>query len=98
MDGLYARRGDAVQRLVKVGDEWVFCGVVAKRDRVVFAARARTDEAACEAVRRLRSATGVDEDHREFHARFKRDPYIGRAVRALPELRVRRRPCAWEAL
>lgn len=97
-DGLYARRGDAVQRLVRVGDEWVFCGVVARGDRVHFAARARTDEAACEGLRRMRIATGVDEDHREFHARFKRDPHIGRAVRALPELRVRRRPDPWEAL
>ena len=92
------RRGDAVQRLVRVGDEWVFCGVAQQGDRVHFAARARTDAAACEAVRRLRAATSVDEDHREFHARFKRDPHIGRAVRMLPELRVRRRPCPWEAL
>ena len=98
MDGLYRRRGDCWQRLVRVGDDWVFCGVGMQGGRAVFAARARSEAAAAEALRRMRVATGVDEDHREFHARFKRDPHIGRAVRAMPELRVRRRPDAWEAL
>ncbi len=97
-DGLFQRRGDAVQRLVRVGDEWVFCGVVAGADRVVFAARARCSAAAEAAIARMRVATGVDEDHTEFHARFKDDRYIGRAVRAFPGLRVRRRPDPWESL
>jgi DNA-3-methyladenine glycosylase II len=98
LDGIYRRRGDAWQRLLRVGDERVFCGVVAGGDRVVFAARAGSEEGAAEAVRRLRLATGVDEDHREFCARFRDDRYIGRAVRRFPELRVRRRPDPWEAL
>ncbi|MEJ7892536.1 MAG: hypothetical protein WKF94_07825 [Solirubrobacteraceae bacterium] len=97
-DGLYRRRGTAVQRLVRVGDEWVFCGVIARADRVLFAARGPSAEAGESAIRRLRSATGVDEDHREFCTRFRHDPHIGRAVRAFPELRVRRRPDPWEAL
>jgi 3-methyladenine DNA glycosylase/8-oxoguanine DNA glycosylase len=41
---------------------------------------------------------GVDEDHREFHERFGGDRFIGRSVRAFPQLRVRRRPSPWEAL
>lgn len=98
MDGIYRRRGDCWQRLVRVGDEQVFCGVVQQGGRVAFAARALSDENAAEAVRRMRVAVGVDEDHAEFHARFRRDRYIGRAVRELPELRVRRRPDPWEAL
>jgi 3-methyladenine DNA glycosylase/8-oxoguanine DNA glycosylase len=98
-DGLFRRRGSAVQRLVHVGEEPVFVGAVQPRaDLVVFGARARTAEAAIEGVRRLRFATGVDEDHREFHERFRRDRHIGRAVRELPHLRVRRRPDPWEAL
>jgi DNA-3-methyladenine glycosylase II len=98
LDGLYRRRGDCWQRLVRARGEWVFCGVVQQGERVVFAARAANAEAAEAALARMRVATGVDEDHREFHARFRRDPYIGRALRANPALRVRRRPDAWEAL
>jgi len=97
-DGLWRRRGDAIQRLVHVGDEAVFCGAIQSGDRVVFAARAQTPQAAAEGLRRLRFAVGVDEDHRAFHARFRDDRYIGRAVRAAPELRVWRRPDPWEAL
>ncbi len=97
-DGLVARRGDAYQRVLRVGGEPVFAGVVHSGDRVVFAARAATETAAHEGLRRLRLASSVDEDHREFHRRFARDPHIGRAVRAFPELRVRRRPDPWEAL
>jgi 3-methyladenine DNA glycosylase/8-oxoguanine DNA glycosylase len=40
----------------------------------------------------------VDEDHREFHDRFRRDPHIGRTVRQFPHLRVFRKPDPWEAL
>src|SRR5215210_1162970 len=46
----------------------------------------------------MRFATGVDEDLRPFYDRFRDDPVIGRAVRARPELRVRRKPVPWEAL
>jgi 3-methyladenine DNA glycosylase/8-oxoguanine DNA glycosylase len=46
----------------------------------------------------MRFATGVDDDLRPFHERFKSDPVIGKAVRANPWLRVRRRPLPWEAL
>ncbi len=97
-DGLWRRRGDAVQRLVGVGEEAVFTGAIQRGDRVVFAARARTPAAAAEGLRRLRFAVGVDEDHREFFERFRGDRFIGRAVRAAPELRLRRRPDPWEAL
>lgn len=97
-DGLVARRGEAYQRVLRVEGEPVFAGVVHSGDRVVFAARAGTEAAAEEGLRRLRRASSVDEDHREFHRRFARDPHIGRAARAFPELRVRRRPDPWEAL
>ena len=49
-------------------------------------------------IRRLRFATGVDDDLRPFHEAYRDDPLIGRAVRADPELRVRRAPLPWEAL
>lgn len=93
-DGIFRRRGDGVQRLVF----GVHAGAVqVSRDRVIFGARAATREQAELAVERMRFATGVDEDHREFHDAFRDDPLIGRAVRTFPHLRVRRRTCPWEA-
>ena len=41
-------------------------------------------------IRRLRFATGVDDDLRPFYDAFRDDPVIGKAVRAAAELRVRR--------
>jgi 3-methyladenine DNA glycosylase/8-oxoguanine DNA glycosylase len=99
MDGLFRRRGDAVQRLVHVGEERVFVGAIQAADeRVVLAARAPSSGAAVEGLRRMRFAIGVDEDHRAFHERFRGDRFIGRALREVPHLRVRRRPDPWEAL
>jgi DNA-3-methyladenine glycosylase II len=98
-DGLMRRRGDSLQRLLHLGGERVHVGVVQPApERVLFAARARTEEAAAEGIARMRFATGVDDDLRPFYERFKSDPVIGRAVRANPRLRVRRRPLPWEAL
>jgi 3-methyladenine DNA glycosylase/8-oxoguanine DNA glycosylase len=98
-DGLMRRRGASLQRLMHLRGERVHVGVVQPAaDRVLFAARARTEEAAAEGIARMRFATGVDDDLRPFHDRFKSDPVIGKAVRANPRLRVRRRPLPWEAL
>ena len=44
-------------------------------------------------IRRMRFATGVDDDLRPFYDAFRDDPVIGRAVRAAPELRVGARRC-----
>jgi len=99
MDGLLRRRGHGLQRLLRVDGEPVHVGVVQPaRDRVVVAARAASEAAAREGIERMRFALGVDDDLREFHDAFRGDPFIGRAVRAHPELRVRRRPFAWEVL
>ncbi len=98
-DGLMRRRGASLQRLLRLGGETVHVGVVQPAPgRVLFAARARTEEVAADGIRRMRFATGVDDDLRPFHDRFKSDPVIGKAVRAHPRLRVRRRPVPWEAL
>jgi 3-methyladenine DNA glycosylase/8-oxoguanine DNA glycosylase len=93
-DGVFRRRGDGVQRLV----HGVHAGAVqAAPDRVIFGARADTREQAEYAIERMRFATGVDEDHREFYEAFRDDEFIGRAVRERPWVRVRRRTCPWEA-
>jgi 3-methyladenine DNA glycosylase/8-oxoguanine DNA glycosylase len=98
-DGLARRRGESLQRLLHLGGERVHVGIVQPaRDRVLFAARAGSEAAAHEGIARMRFATGVDDDLRPFYEAFRDDPVIGRAVRAHPGLRVRRRPIAWEAL
>lgn len=89
----------AIQRLIHVDDVPVFVGAVqASRERVLFAARAASHDAAAEGVARMRFACGVDDDLREFHERFRDDRLIGRAVREHPDIRVWRRPEPWEAL
>jgi DNA-3-methyladenine glycosylase II len=99
MDGLQRRRGAALQRLLRIGGEPVFVGMVQPApDRVVYAARGPSPEAAEAAIARLRFATGVDDDLRPFYDRFRDDPVIGRSVRANYALRVRRHPQPWETL
>ena len=66
--------------------------------RAVRRPRGEPSRRAEAAIERMRFATGVDDDLRPFHERFRDDPVIGRAVRAHPHLRVRRRPAPWEAL
>jgi DNA-3-methyladenine glycosylase II len=98
-DGLTRRRGHALQRLLRVDGAPVLVGVVQPAaDRVLFAARAATEEAARAGIARMRFATGVDDDLRPFYDAFRDDAVIGRAVRANPAFRVRRKPDPWEAL
>jgi DNA-3-methyladenine glycosylase II len=99
MDGLLRRRGAAVQRLMRIAGEPVLVGIVQPApDRVLFAARAPSEQAAREAIARMRFATSVDDDLRPFWDRFRDDPVIGKALRTNPMLRVRRQPDPWETL
>jgi 3-methyladenine DNA glycosylase/8-oxoguanine DNA glycosylase len=50
------------------------------------------------AVERMRFALGVDEDMREFHRAFRRDPLVGPLLRRHPRFRPPRPPWPWEAL
>jgi 3-methyladenine DNA glycosylase/8-oxoguanine DNA glycosylase len=50
------------------------------------------------AIERMRFALAVDEDLREFHRRFRRDPLVGPLIRRMPRFRPKRRPWPWEAL
>jgi DNA-3-methyladenine glycosylase II len=98
-DGLLRRRGGSLQRLLHRDGAQVHVAVVQPAPgRVIFAARADSEPHATWGIRRLRFATGVDDDLRPFHEAFRDDAVIGKAVRALPELRVRRAPLPWEAL
>ena len=46
----------------------------------------------------MRFSLAVDDDLTPFYKEFKRDPFIGPAIRRRPWLRAKRRPFAWEAL
>jgi DNA-3-methyladenine glycosylase II len=98
-DGLLRRRGASLQRLLHRDGAPVHVAVIQPApDRVIFGARAESEPDAMWGIRRLRFATGVDDDLRPFHDAFRDDAVIGKAVRAAPELRVRRAPLPWEAL
>ena len=100
MDGVTRRRGGVIERLLHDEEGESVAVRVAQRtpESVVFGARARGRESAEYGIARMRFALGVDDDLREFHARFKDDPLIGRSLRRRPWLRVDRRPEPWEAL
>jgi 3-methyladenine DNA glycosylase/8-oxoguanine DNA glycosylase len=98
-DGVLRCRGGVLSRLLHVdGAPAVVRVAQPARDRVLFGARAERRDVAEEAIARMRFAVAVDDDLRAFHDRFRFDPLIGRAVRTLPHLRVRRRPEPFEAL
>ncbi|MDX6660288.1 MAG: hypothetical protein QOJ55_1110 [Solirubrobacteraceae bacterium] len=98
-DGILRAGRGALTRLLHVDDEPAVVGVrQAARDRVLFAASAADHATAEEAIARMRFALAVDDDLRPFYERFRFDPLLGRAVRARPDLRVRRRPEPFEAL
>ncbi len=100
MDGVLRCRDGVVRRLLhdEEGRPVVVRVAQTSRDRVLFGAQARSEEAAAWGIERMRFALGVDDDLRQFHDLYRDDPLIGGAVRAHPELRLRRRPLPFEAL
>jgi 3-methyladenine DNA glycosylase/8-oxoguanine DNA glycosylase len=97
-DGVLRRRGEALVRLLHVGGEPVVLRAWATRACVRLQAEATARDAALAGLDRMRFALGLDHDLSEFHARFRRDPLIGRVIRSQPWLRPRRRPEPFEAL
>lgn len=99
MDGVLRCRDGVLTRLLHVeGEPAVVRVAQPAADRVVFGAEAERPDVAAEALARMRFALGVDDDLRPFYERFRFDPLIGRSLRSLPHLRIRRRPEPFEAL
>jgi 3-methyladenine DNA glycosylase/8-oxoguanine DNA glycosylase len=99
LDRLARRRGDVVQRLIHRDSEPVeIRAVQLAADRVLFGARAASEELARWGIARMRRWLGVDLDLREFEERYRFDPLIGASVRANPQLRPSARPDPFEAL
>ena len=102
-DGVMRSSGGVLTRLLHVDGEAVVVHGWQRRSGAV-AIRAVAVEDQCDAeileqaVARMRFALAVDDDMRPFYAEFKRDPFIGPAIRRRPWLRPKRRPVAWEAL
>jgi 3-methyladenine DNA glycosylase/8-oxoguanine DNA glycosylase len=98
-DGLAVMRGGVLQRLIHCGTEPVVVRVARLApDRLLFGAQSADRAAAEWGVERMRFALGADQDLREFHDRFRFDPFIGAAMRADPGLRIAARPDPFEAL
>jgi 3-methyladenine DNA glycosylase/8-oxoguanine DNA glycosylase len=101
-DGVLRRRPrawPALERLLHVDGAPVVVGVEQPAaGRLDFDAAGPTEEHAARAIARMRFALGVDDDLRDFHARFRDDPLIGPSVRADPGLRVTRTPDPFQAL
>jgi len=96
--------GGVLTRLLHVGEQPVVVHAWQRRGgavalRAVDAGHGEGGgEALEEAIARMRFALGVDDDLSEFYAAFKRDEFLGPAIRRRPWLRPVRRPFAWEAL
>jgi 3-methyladenine DNA glycosylase/8-oxoguanine DNA glycosylase len=98
-DGVLRCRDGVLHRLLHVeGERAVVRVAQPARDRVVLGATAERRDVAEHAIERMRFALGVDDDLRPFYERFRFDPLIGRSVRSMPHLRIRRRPEPFEAL
>jgi 3-methyladenine DNA glycosylase/8-oxoguanine DNA glycosylase len=102
-DGVLRVRRGVVHRLLHHGTGEGATPVLVRvaqtaRDRVLFGSASADPAAAAWGIERMRFALGVDDDLRPFHERFRDDPLIGRAVRANPAVRLRRRPEPFEAL
>ena len=99
LDGLVRVRGGVLHRLLHLGELPVLVRVAQPtRDRVVFGARAVSQDAAEWGIERMRLALGIDQDIEPFYDRFRFDPLIGRSVRSAPGLRAGGKPDPFEAL
>jgi hypothetical protein len=98
-DGVMRSSNGVLTRLLHVEGEPVVVHGWQRRSGAV-AIRAVGVEPDCEqetleqAVARMRFALAVDDDLRPFYAEFKRDRFIGPAIRRRPWLRAKRRPLA----
>jgi 3-methyladenine DNA glycosylase/8-oxoguanine DNA glycosylase len=98
-DGLRRRRGQLLERLIGVDEQLVLVRAApAGAGNVLLGAWATSQDAATEAIGRMRFVLGVDDDLRAFHERFRWDPWLGRGLRNDPGLRVPRHPRPFEAL
>ena len=93
--GLLRIRGNVVSRAMSLD---ALAKAAWRGEEVLLRAEAASDELAEDALRRMRFVLALDDDLAPFHHAFRRDPLLGRALRARPKLRVLRKPAPFEAL
>src|SRR3954454_6900971 len=93
--GLLRIRGDVVSRAMPSG---AVAHAAWRGEEVLLRAEAASAEDAEDALARMRFVLALDDDLAPFHREFRRDPLLGRALRARPRLRVLRKPAPFEAL
>jgi 3-methyladenine DNA glycosylase/8-oxoguanine DNA glycosylase len=93
--GLLRIRGDVVSRAMPSG---AVAHAAWRGEEVLLRAQASSSDDAEDALRRMRFVLALDDDLAPFHFAFRRDPLLGRALRARPKLRVLRKPSPFEAL
>jgi 3-methyladenine DNA glycosylase/8-oxoguanine DNA glycosylase len=93
--GLLRIRGNVVTRAMSSG---AVAHAAWQGEEVLLRAEAASDALAEDALTRMRFVLALDDDLAPFHFAFRRDPLLGRALRARPTLRVLRKPAPFEAL
>jgi 3-methyladenine DNA glycosylase/8-oxoguanine DNA glycosylase len=93
--GLLRIRGNVVTRAMPSG---AVAHAAWRGEEVRLRAEGATAEDAEDALARMRFVLALDDDLAPFHFAFRRDPLLGRALRARPKLRVLRKPTPFEAL
>jgi 3-methyladenine DNA glycosylase/8-oxoguanine DNA glycosylase len=93
--GLLRIRGNVVSRAMPSG---ALAHATWRGDEVLLRAEAETEEAAEDALHRMRFVLSLDDDLAPFHRAFRADPLLGRAIKASPRLRFIRKPAPFEAL
>jgi 3-methyladenine DNA glycosylase/8-oxoguanine DNA glycosylase len=98
-DGVMRARGGVLERLLHIDERPVVVRAAQPGRHNVLIGAWGPSRGCCElALQRMRFALGLDDELSEFHARHRRDPLIGVALRRFPWLRPPRRPEPFEAL
>lgn len=96
--GLVEIDGRVVRRAMRIDGELALAEAAWRDDEVLLRAHAETETAARGALARMRFVLSLDDDLEPFHRAHRRDPLLGRVVKAKPKLRVLRKPEPFEAL
>jgi 3-methyladenine DNA glycosylase/8-oxoguanine DNA glycosylase len=96
--GLVKLDGGVARRAMRIDGELTLAEAAWRDDHVLLRAHAGTEDAAGHALARMRFVLSLDDDLEPFHRAHRRDPVLGRVIKARPKLRVLRKPEPFEAL
>jgi 3-methyladenine DNA glycosylase/8-oxoguanine DNA glycosylase len=96
--GLVKLDGGVARRAMRIDGQLALAEAAWRGDDVLLRAHADTEDAARIALARMRFVLSLDDDLEPFHRAHRRDPLLGRIIKARPKLRVLRKPEPFEAL